>query len=283
MATIIFDIETGALPREQALSLVDAFRPYQPLEPWQDWPPFDPAEVKLGNTKDENKIKEKIEAARDKYATDQAKAKAEHERKLATAEADYAAEKVAYEDKALEKAALSALTGQVLAIGYLNPALESPVCIETQGDRFNENQLLERFWKRWQKAEGSRWIGFNSNRFDVPFLVQRSIILGVSVPAQVLNLSGGKIYLSPSFIDLMPVWLCGVYGATFVSLDKLGTALDCGCKADCTTVDPATGEVVPVSGKDFAKLLAADPEKAREYLANDLKVTLGVAQRLGVV
>ncbi len=53
-----FDIETGPLPREVLDSLIDPFPPFEPPGP------FDPAMVKYGNTKDEAKKAEKLEAAR---------------------------------------------------------------------------------------------------------------------------------------------------------------------------------------------------------------------------
>jgi hypothetical protein len=102
-------------------------------------PPFDAAEIKCGNLGPE-KAAEKVEAAR-----------AEH---LA---------------KYVSRAALSALTGQVLAIGYKR---DDSAAIDGRTER----QMLLRFWERCETelARDGKLVGHNILAFDLPFLAQRS-------------------------------------------------------------------------------------------------------------
>ena len=126
---IVFDIETGPLPAAEIAAML---------------PEFDPAEVKVGNLKDAEKIAAKI-----------AEAKANHL-------ADFT-----------ERAALSPVTGRVLCIGWLAGGAFSYF-----GDD-DEATLLRDFWAGTEDVE---LIGFNIVPFDLPFLIRRSWKLGVDVP-----------------------------------------------------------------------------------------------------
>lgn len=160
------------------------------------------------------------------------------------------------------KAALYAERGQVLAIGWMDNHGKSGVL---EGD---EAQMLRDFWtivkgdlKRVNQI-GVTLIGFNSNGFDIPFMVRRSIILGVTYPV----LFNGR-YLKPDCVDLMQIWSCGVYGAS-IKLDNLAKALGCGQK---------NGD-----GKVFHQLYREDREAALLYLHNDVMMTARCAERMGV-
>lgn len=159
-----------------------------------------------------------------------------------------------------EKAALCATTGRVLAIGIADVKGIHLLCYED-----DEALLLREFWRI--ACPGGKWrplIGFNSNRFDIPFLVRRSFKLRVPVPGGVTH---GR-YLNQRFIDLMDAWKVGDYQAS-ISLDRLAKHLGCGAK---------NGD-----GAQFAELLATDPEAALDYLRNDIEMTRAVAERLGVI
>lgn len=158
-----------------------------------------------------------------------------------------------------DSAALSAITGKVLAIGLRYQGEFIPLI----GD---EATVIKEFWQRVTRngAFIADLIGFNNASFDIPFLVRRSWKLGVDVPSTLVN---GR-YLNSRIIDLMQVWKCGDYQAS-VSLDKLARYLGVGEKSG--------------SGAEFAALLATDKPKAIEYLANDLLLTEKCALRLGVV
>ena len=130
---IYFDIETGPLPEDQIRI-----------------PPFDPAEVKLGNVKDPAKIEAKLKAA-----------EANHRQSI------------------IDNAALDALTGQVLMIAYHVRGEAASVAIHGKP----EAEILTEWWALVTRFDRCPFvIGFNIKGFDLPFLVRRSWALGVVVP-----------------------------------------------------------------------------------------------------
>ena len=178
MKTIIFDIETGPLPDEQLKAMM---------------PQFDPAEVKIGNLKDPEKIATKI-----------AECKANHWKDFQ------------------RRAALDALTGRVLAIGMMSDKGQFSVF----GDE-NEEQTLNDFWDACRGGTSgiNRLIGFNTHAFDLPFLVRRSLKHGVAVPP---GLRRGR-YWSQESIDLREEWQLGDRQA-HGSLDTIARHLGLGRK-----------------------------------------------------
>jgi len=131
MSNIIFDIETGAIPDAEWAELFSfdeaSVKNFLLLSK-----EFDPAEVKTGNIKDPAKIKEKVEAAREKFELEKSGAKAAIE----TARDD------AW-NKFVEKAALSPLTGQVLAVGYYREDWSpEPLVIDFQFENHNEEAVI---------------------------------------------------------------------------------------------------------------------------------------------
>lgn len=237
----VFDIETGPLPPETLWKIVPPFDPASIA-------PFDPASVATGNLKDPAKIAEKIAMAEAKHAAAAASAKPDYERAVT------------------EKAALDPLTGRVLAIGYIF-SKDDDLSVEfSDGTPDGERDLLLNFWDFAATAtDSNRMVGHNIHGFDLPFLYRRSLLLGVRVPAGVLE--QGR-YWSAAFVDTMRVWACG--GAGMVGLDRLARAFGVGEKIG--------------DGAVFAELWAkgGNREEAREYLANDLGITYEVARRLGV-
>ena len=110
----------------------------------------------------------------------------------------------------------------------------------------------------------ARAIGFNSNEFDIPFLVRRSWILGVKIPDQVLINIKGRFYLSDVFVDVMQYWACGTMQKT--SLNNVAKALNVGEKNG--------------NGANFYQTLIKDEAKALEYLSNDVNMTRACARKL---
>ena len=196
-------------------------------------PAFDPAEVKTGNLKDEAKIAAKIEEA-----------KLNHRRDF------------------IERAALDATTGRVVAVGLLHDATGE---FEVIGHD-DEAETLREFWSRWrwQDSRPVEFVGFNVLQFDLPFLVRRSWKRRVPVPA---GLRRGR-YWSESVIDLRDLWQLGDRQARG-SLDVIARHLGVGAK---------NGD-----GKEFAQLWQSDREKAIAYLKNDVEMTARIAESLGCV
>lgn len=159
----------------------------------------------------------------------------------------------------LEKAALSPVTGRVLAIGVRTPAGN-----EIFAD--DEKTALIAFWTRMTDLirGGAQMVGFNIFRFDLPFLMRRSWSHGVQVPTGIVDARG--YYNRAHFTDLYEVWQCGDKSAS-ISLDALSKFLGVGAK---------NGE-----GAHFAKLWATERKLALAYLENDLLLTENVARRLG--
>ena len=136
---IIFDIESGPFLEDELRAKFDAeFKlPSPPGE-------FDPSAVKYGQTKDPEKRAAKL-----------AEVKAAHEASVR----DFAvnAEKAKAEawQSFVDKAALSPITGRVLAIG-MQSAESGKVGIDDNPD---ELELIEKFWSKYRKCR-------ESNRVD---------------------------------------------------------------------------------------------------------------------
>jgi hypothetical protein len=194
--------------------------------------PFDPDSVKIGN-RGPDKAAEYIE-----------KCRAEHKA------------------RALEKAALSALTGQIAMIGY-HDGKEPEIHCDAEPVLINE--FFRRFLE-YQRDEMCLWVGFNIASFDLPFLLRRAWAWNIEPPRGLVK---GR-FLSSWFIDLLDTWrACGDH-RELISLDRLAKFLGVGSKNGAT-------------GLGFAALLYESKQKAVEYLANDLHISWAIADRLGVI
>jgi len=163
------------------------------------------------------------------------------------------------QSKWIEKAALDASTGQVLAIGIKTH--EGHTIIKEQHFE-TEKEILKWFWDEvTMTSPDTSWVGFNSNGFDLPFLFRRSLIYSIQ-PGYSFRESR---YWPSRFVDLMEVWSCGNREQR-ISLDKLGRLLDVGGKSG--------------SGKMFAELYATDRKAAIEYLKHDLNLTEAVLHKM---
>lgn len=257
MGLVIFDIETGPLPEEQlAVQFAERWQP--PAHPGE----FDPASVKYGNTKDPAKRAEKLADAQQAHAAAVARYEADAAAARSEAWASYAG-----------GAALDATTGRVLAIGRLEVGGDNKPRIGSV-HALPEDELLEKWWETVKRclAAGYQMCGLWSHQFDLPFLLRRSWILGVDVPAGVRSKNGR--YWHDCFVDVAELWQCGNRQER-CSMDHLGRALGVGGKPD------------GITGADFSRLFwseqEADRVKAFEYLANDLELTRKIAARMGLV
>ncbi|MBP7951788.1 MAG: hypothetical protein KA004_19255 [Verrucomicrobiales bacterium] len=189
------------------------------------------------------------------------------------------------------RAALSALTGRVCAIGILRDPFGPQERITILGNEGNddagERRILAAFWQgaekdftaaAWDKwnvsAAEPRWIGFNSNSFDIPFMTRRSWALGLAVPAWLLD---KERYLHRMFCDLRDRWNFGAHSRPDFhprtprqNLDNISRLLG--------------GPVKNGHGEDFARLYygsAAARAAAVAYLENDLRMTADVWKAMG--
>jgi DNA polymerase elongation subunit (family B) len=211
--TIIFDIETGALPFGELVI-----------------PAFNPADVKLGNTKDPDKIAERIRQAEENHVTDY-----------------------------IKNAALDALSGQVLCIGY-RLERDEPAILSSDAD--GEAAMLRQWWEllnTWERQP--RLIGFNVKSFDLPFLIKRSWKHRITPPYWIRN---GR-YWNDLIVDLREVWQLGDNRA-HGSLGAISRHLGLGEKSG--------------NGADFANLWKTNRQAAIDYCLQDVKLTQQVADVL---
>jgi 3'-5' exonuclease len=194
---------------------------------------------------------------------------------LAQIEADYEAAKRDF----IDRAALNAETGMVLAIGF-QENWQSPRIYENNGGNLGGEKLLleaafdfiEGCYTDGQYSEGLRFIGHNIKSFDIPYLCRRAMRHGI-YSERVRYLFWDKAtkwkYWHTSIIDTMETWAMGEYGRR-ISLNGLARYFGLGEK---------TG-----TGDQFAKwYLGGERDRAIEYLQQDLALTMGVAIKMGVM
>ena len=183
--------------------------------------------------------------------------------KLSALREQHSVEEGEYWDNAFEKAALSPLTGRVLAIGIRQDGKSTILTAENDkqerdmlGDFLNHHAAM--------KSAGGTIIGFNWESFDNGFL--RARCQKHRLPWQ--NLQQGR-YMDSTFRDLMHDFT-GYDKTKFVKLDTLSDFLGTGVRKN--------GD-----GAHFHQVFKDDRPKAIAYLENDLLMTEGCALALGVV
>lgn len=250
---IVFDIETGPLPMDVLQEILPAFDPSTVPHPGT----FDTKSVKVGNLKDQAKIDAKIGEAM--FA---------HDESVRNYANDLAAAEFVYWQENKNKAALSAMTGRIVAIGFTDiNGVAFSNCIDDSDDH-EELTLICDFWDLYESCRDRRidMVGFNSDDFDLPFLCQRSIILGCKPPKTLIQ---NRRYLDSIFIDLRKLWGFGKHNPSG-SLDSICRACGIGKKPQ------------GIDGSQFSDLYF-NPETrgvALAYLTNDLEMTFALAQRL---
>lgn len=254
---ITFDIETEPLS-DQALCLFCPMPDKSEFEVGE----FDPTAVKLGNLKDPDKIKAKIE-----------KARSDHEAAIKNADQRL----VDAEGEAFRKfksdAGLNAAYSRVLAIGIYS-ATKDTVVILSEDNNADEAEMIDQFWSICVRTveSGRPIVGVNSHDFDLPYLARRSWILGVPIPGRLLrNITSKWPEWDKAFVDLRRVWLLGGGYGTKSSFDCLGHAFGTG------------GKVVDgCEGARFYEVWKSDRAAAEAYLREDVKQPAEWAKKMGV-
>jgi predicted PolB exonuclease-like 3'-5' exonuclease len=162
-----------------------------------------------------------------------------------------------------KRAALSPLTGKIVAIGYKVPNGQQVLHVA------NEIELLEEFWNDYEKhaEKQGQMIGHNILGFDIPFIIRRSWANKIRVPATVQN---GRYLNERRFIDTMTAFQCGNRTEKFHSLDTVAKFMGFAGKTEAI-------------GAQFAEILATDPKRALAYLAADLQAVENIAARMGLL
>lgn len=149
-----------------------------------------------------------------------------------------------------QSAALNSITGKVLIISLkINDA---PI-VHLEG---NETDIINEFWNLQSQCD--QFITFNGNRFDWPFIIQRSWILSVPVP-----ILPDRPKRDTNYIDLMEVWTCSNY-KEFISLHHL-------CKA--LRIDAGLKTTHPEISERFQWHYDNEHDKAVQYATDELTAT----------
>ena len=229
----IFDIETAPNP--------DAVELYTK--------PFDRESVKVGNIKDPDKIKVKLDQA----------------------ESDHWA-------KAHDKAALNPFTAKIVAIGIHFDGDDSATILEGV-----EASILNQFWDVCRLKDPSTYWAFYSgsndkSAFDPRHIIARSWVNKVTIPFGAVSLKG---YISNLFIDLAPIFMAGASYPTFTSADMAARQLGLIGSNVGFAVIKSSEEIETkhgITGKTFHQFLGSTA--ASEYLTNDLAVERGIANTI---
>lgn len=182
-----------------------------------------------------------------------------------------AAEKQAYAiyySRAEKLYPLWAATGRVLSIGHnYSDTPEDEVYVNHISSDMDEKTMLEIFWDMVADIAGTGiLVGFNSNNFDIPFLVKRSWINNVTP----YPLKEGR-WFKPFVVDLYDVWNINgkAEGYPYVSnsMASILNMLNLGNKD--TTM-----------GSKFQQVFVEDLDKAIGYAKDDVIYTRRLYDRL---
>ena len=153
----------------------------------------------------------------------------------------------------LKDAALDPMTGKILVIHFwsnINKEL-----IYYIGD---ETGMLKSFWEVYTQHD--RYVTHSGNAFDWPYIIRRSLMLGISVPMFPYD----RFKTDVNYVDMAEIWNFGrVQSGTCVSLRNL-------CKA--MGVDAGLKETNPEISENFEHELKNNYERTMQYAADEVRV-----------
>ena len=187
------------------------------------------------------------------------------------------------EEEIKDRLALYPLTGEIVAIGVLNPDTNQGGIFVQRGTAQNlpefleegitlaygsETEMLKRFWDA--ATSYSTFITFNGRRFDVPYLMIRSAIHGIRPSKNLLS----NRYLSLQRADAKHIDLAdqlSFYGAAKKNFNLHMWAKTFGIKSP---------KEEGVSGQDITKLFKEGKiEAIARYNLGDLRATVRLYQQ----
>jgi len=163
----------------------------------------------------------------------------------------------------IEKAALKATRGKIIALGLCVYAddLEQWSIPAVMHDEVGG---LSALWGYFDQSCFKTLITYNGLNFDLPYCIQRSMMLGIKVPANVRPLFLSKY--KDHHIDLMQLYTCGVYGE-YVSLKELCIAFG---------IEPPKGD-----GADVPRLYAeGNMDEIVAHCREDIRTTKELYERM---
>jgi DNA polymerase elongation subunit (family B) len=161
----------------------------------------------------------------------------------------------------MERAALSPMTGRVLAIGLQDSGSDEVVIHHGE----DELGILHALLADCGEVIHGPLVGWNIKGFDIPFLTRRLWKYGLKAPKWWTARPGwGK---EPMVIDLMEEWKCGDYKAAYTKLDHAAKFLG---------MEGKTG----AHAKDFGKLYVEDQAAALAYLQRDVELVNKIHGRI---
>lgn len=171
----------------------------------------------------------------------------------------------AYKAQAFEdwkrKMALSATTGRILASGILT---DSGYDVDHgQDEETTVSVCIDAL--DYAHVDGIIVGGWNHSQFDLPFIYQRALILGVKVPSRIFKPLERWNKWQFQIADGMQIWAAGT--KEYASLNDVARVLGCGSKDDGIS-------------KNFGQVYREDREKALGHLRNDLVMTHAVLERM---
>lgn len=163
----------------------------------------------------------------------------------------------------LDRAALSPLTGRILLACVAED--DGPAEFIEGDEAAVVRGVLDRLTATI--AAGGRCVGFNVHGFDLPFLRQRALLLGLPFPRVLLNEFRGRLGWHERLIDLLDLWSFGGRTRDLVSLDALAKAFGLPGK---------TGDF----GPHFGALYRENRSAALEYAGQDVELVRALYARL---
>ena len=168
----------------------------------------------------------------------------------------------------LDDAALDPMTASVVVAGLAQVNLETNsiekqwAYCEDMEPGFGESQLIRAVTS--DLLDTTCVTGYNITGFDLPFLLRRALLLGLTIP-RFRNRFHGRWSWSDNIQDLVELWQSGERGLP-PKLDTLAKAFG---------LPPKLG-----SGKDFPQMWKDDRNKALTYNARDVEIESMLAMRM---
>ncbi len=167
--------------------------------------------------------------------------------------------------------ALSAHLGQIALIGVAIDDGDPYVLGPNDDQTWDEPSIIEAFGdlvSQYHSTHMDRLIGHNINKFDLPFIFRRAMILGISMGDTFTGEMILSLYKRTFFVDTMELWACGE-GGVYISLLNLCGAFGIQAKTS------------PIKSAGFYKHWEKDRQGCIDKCLDDVADTRSVAQQMG--